>query len=405
MKNSRFDVILSAAKNLSIKHEILRHFTPQNDNSFLFFSSLLVLFASFSNLSGQEQTYTTSDGVRFKVETVLSNLEIPWSIAFDKVGNLYFTERPGRLQVLKAGATQPTLIADLDQVRHRGEGGLMGLALHPEFESNGLLYVSYTFEDGGDIANRVVRYRLRNGALSDFKGIGPVLPGSSVHNGCRIKFGPDGKLYVTAGDAANRTIAQDRNSLGGKILRMNDDGSVPTDNPAAGSYIYALGFRNPQGIAWHPDAKLMFETEHGPSGFDGPGGGDEVNIVEAGKNYGWPAIHHREQREGMESPLLEYTPAIAPASAAFYSGKAFPRFKNNFFFGCLRGTRIQRIVLDPENPRSVLSEESLLPGDYRRIREVVVGPDGYIYFSTSNQDGRARPFDNDDRILRIVPVK
>jgi len=148
----------------------------------------------------------------------------------------------------------------------------------------------------------------------------------------------------------------------------------------------------------------MFQTEHGPSGFDGPGGGDEVNIIEAGKNYGWPVIHHQDRNVGMESPLLEYSPAVAPASAMFYSGDVFPKFKNNFFFGGLRGTRIHRVMLDPANPRTVLKHEPLILGDFRRIRDVVEGPDGFIYFSTSNRDGRAQPFDTDDRILRIVPV-
>jgi len=352
----------------------------------------------------QEKMYTTSDGVRFSIETVLTNLEIPWSIVFDNAGNMFFTERPGRLQVLKKRAASPTLIATIEEVRHRGEGGLMGLALHPNFASNGFLYLSYTFEHGGDPANRIVRYRLTADRLTERKEIGPILPGSNVHNGCRIKFGPDGKLYATAGDGAERSIAQDMNSLGGKILRMTEDGAIPSDNPYSNSYIYVSGVRNPQGITWHPVSQQMFETEHGPSGFDGPGGGDEVNIIEAGKNYGWPIIHHTDRKPGMESPLLEYTPAVAPASAMFYSGTVFPRFKNNLFFGGLRGARIQRIVLDTANPRKVVREEPLMLGDFRRIRDVVEGPDGFIYFSTSNQDGRARPFDNDDRILRIVPV-
>jgi glucose/arabinose dehydrogenase len=146
----------------------------------------------------------------------------------------------------------------------------------------------------------------------------------------------------------------------------------------------------------------MFQTEHGPSGFDGPGGGDEVNIVERGKNYGWPVIHHTMTHEGMESPLLEYTPAVAPASGMFYRGAAFPEFRSNFFFGCLRGQCIIRVVLDG---RRVVSQERLLRDDYGRIRDVAEGPDGAIYFSTSNRDGRGRPASGDDRILRLVPMK
>jgi glucose/arabinose dehydrogenase len=222
-----------------------------------------------------------------------------------------------------------------------------------------------------------------------------------------LGFGPDGKLYVTTGDATNRELAQRLDSLAGKTLRLNDDGSVPPDNPFAGrqgarAEIWSLGHRNAQGMDWQPGTGLMFQTEHGPSGFDGPGGGDEVNIVEAGKNYGWPAVHHTESREGMISPALVYTPAVAPASGIFYRGSAFPDYRGNYFFGCLRGRRIIRVELDG---RRVVSQEDLLNDQYGRIREIAEGPDGAIYFSTSNRDGRGRPSASDDRILRLVPAR
>jgi glucose/arabinose dehydrogenase len=196
-------------------------------------------------------------------------------------------------------------------------------------------------------------------------------------------------------------------SLAGKTLRLNDDGTVPPDNPfvsqqGARPEIWTYGHRNPQGIDFQPGTNLMFETEHGPSGFDGPGGGDEVNIVERGKNYGWPLIHHQQTREGLESPLLEYTPACAPASGMFYRGSLFAQFRGNFFFGCLRGERLIRVVLDG---RKVVSQEDLLKGKYGRIREVAEGPEGAIYFSTSNKDGRGSPAKDDDRILKLVPIK
>lgn len=371
---------------------------------FSFYCLFSLCFLGFSFSDGQSLgQFTTSDGVSFRVEKVLGNLEIPWSITFGPDGEMYFTERSGKLSVLHPGRKQADLIAEIPDVVHQGEGGLMGLALHPRFRTSRFLYVSYTFRFKGGLANRVDRFELRNGRLHGRKTIVSYLPGSSVHNGCRLRFGPDGKLYVTTGDAANRELAQDPNSLGGKILRLNDDGTIPSDNPSPGSPLYALGLRNPQGIDWHPVSGLLFETEHGPSGFDGPGGGDEVNIVDPGRNYGWPVIHHRQTKEGYESPLLEYTPAVAPASGMFYRGTTFPQFRNNFFFGCLRGSRIQRVILDLEDSRIVKSEESLLNGEFGRIREVTEGPDGAIYFSTSNTS-RGRPTRDDDRILKIVPV-
>jgi aldose sugar dehydrogenase len=254
---------------------------------------------------------------------------------------------------------------------------------------------------------RVARYRETPGGFTDRKIIIEDIPATYLHAGCRLRFGPDGKLYITTGDATKRELAQQLDSLAGKTLRLNDDGTVPGDNPFVGRAnarpeIWTYGNRNAQGIDFQPGTNLLFETEHGPSGFDGPGGGDEVNILERGKNYGWPVIHHRATQEGMESPLLEYTPACAPGSGMFYRGAAFPAFKGNFFFGCLRGTRMIRVTLDG---RRVVSQENLLEGKYGRIRDIAEGPDGLIYFSTSNRDGRGSPASDDDRIMRLVPVK
>ncbi|MGH9957015.1 MAG: PQQ-dependent sugar dehydrogenase, partial [Pyrinomonadaceae bacterium] len=265
---------------------------------------------------------------------------------------------------------------------------------------------AYSYKGDGDLV-RVVRYREGTGGLTEPKVINENIPAAEFHAGCRIGFGTDGKLYITTGDATERSLAERLDSLAGKTLRLNDDGSVPQDNPFVGQAnakpeIWSLGHRNAQGMDWQPGSGLMFQTEHGPSGFDGPGGGDEVNIVERGKNYGWPLIHHRETRAGLESPLLEYTPAVAPASGTFYDGSVFPQFRGNFFFGCLRGERIIRVVLDG---RRVVNQENLLPGKYGRIREVAEGPDGAIYFSTSNRDGRGKPAQDDDRIIRLAPTK
>jgi aldose sugar dehydrogenase len=350
----------------------------------------------------------TADGaVQFRVETVAGNLQVPWSIAFAPDGRIIFTERPGRVRAIENGRLRPEPLAIINDVESRSESGLMGLTLHPQFASNRLLYLAYAYNQGGQQFVRVVRYRETGTALVDRKLIIEGILAAPNHAGCRLRFGPDGKLYVTTGDATDRNLAQKMDSLSGKTLRLNDDGTVPEDNPfinqkGARPEIWTTGHRNAQGLDWQPGTNLMFQTEHGPSGFDGPGGGDEVNIVEKGKNYGWPTIHHKETGAGLEAPLLEYTPAVAPASGMFYRGSAFPQFRGNFFFGGLRGQTIIRVVLDG---RRVVSQERLLDRQYGRIRDIAEGPDGAIYFSTSNHDGRGSPANDDDRILRLVPVK
>jgi glucose/arabinose dehydrogenase len=228
------------------------------------------------------------------------------------------------------------------------------------------------------------------------------IPAAQYHAGCRLRFGPDGKLYATTGDATNGKIAQDMRSLGGKTLRLEPDGSIPADNPFPGSPVFSLGHRNAQGLDWDPVSGLQLQTEHGPSGFDGPGGGDEVNIVEAGKNYGWPLIHHRASREGLVSPLLEYTPAVAPSGGSFCRCALLPSFQGDFFFTTLRGERLIRVRLDPKDRRRVAQTEELFGDVYGRLRDAVPGPDGALYVATSNRDGRGRSRPGDDRILRVV---
>src|SRR5919205_2411616 len=286
----------------------------------------------------------------FRVETVVGNLEVPWSIVWTPDGRMIFTERPGRVRVFQNGKLQQQPLFVVSDVEPRGESGLMSLALHPQFDSNHLLYLSYAYNANGKKV-RVVRYRETPWGLIDRKVIIENIPAAQFHAGCRLRFGPDGKLYITTGDATQRELAQRLDSIAGKILRLNYDGTVPPDNPFVGRpdarpEIWAYGSRNSQGIDFQPGTNLLWETEHGPSGFDGPGGGDEVNIIERGKNYGWPVIYHTATAAGMESPLLEYTPAVAPASGMFYRGAAFPEWRGNFFFGCLRGQRIIRVILE-----------------------------------------------------------
>ena len=350
------------------------------------------------------ETVRTQSGKTLSVQTYVDGLEVPWSLAFTSPSRLLVTERPGRVRVVRDGALQSRPLATLPDVEASGESGLMGLALAPDYASSRLLYLSYAYDTPGGPRVRIVRFRDDPAAdsLSQRTVILEGIPAARFHAGCRLRFGPDGKLYATTGDATEGRIAQDLASLGGKTLRLNADGTLPADNPFPRSPVFSFGHRNSQGLDWDPKSGLQFQTEHGPSGFDGPGGGDEVNIVEAGKNYGWPLIHHRQTRAGLEAPLLEYTPAVAPAGASFSRGSSLPSFEGDFFFATLRGEKLIRVRLEPSNRRRVAETEDWFAGKYGRLRDVVSGPDGALYVATSNRDGRGRPRPGDDRILRVV---
>jgi aldose sugar dehydrogenase len=355
---------------------------------------------------GFENTvFETQDKAKFRVETVASGLEVPWGFAWLPSGDLIFTERPGRVRIIEKGKLRAEPVFVVPDVEPSSESGLMDISVHPSFASNDFVYLAYAYRADGKRV-KVVRYKYAGGKLTEPKNIIENIPAAPNHAGTRARFGPDQKLYVTTGDSTDWNLAQKNDSLAGKTLRLNDDGSVPKDNPFVRKEgyrpeIWTTGHRNAQGLAWQPGSGLMFQTEHGPSGFEGRGGGaDEVNIVEAGKNYGWPTIYGKMTQAGLEAPLLEYSPACAPGSGAFYNGDKFAAFKGNFFLGCLRGARIVRVILDG---RKVVRQENLLEGNLGRIREIGEGPDGYLYFSTSNRDGRGSAAAEDDRIMRIVP--
>lgn len=350
---------------------------------------------------------TETGDVKFRVETVATGLEVPWAFAWLPNGDMLVTERPGRVRIIEKGKLRAEPVFTVSDVEPSGESGLMDVTLHPDYAKNNFLYLAYAYNADGKRV-RVVRYKYVGGKFTEPKTIIEDIPSAANHAGMRSRFGPDKKLYITTGDATDWDLAQDNMSLAGKTLRLNDDGTIPGDNPFVGRQgyrgeIFSTGHRNAQGLAWQPGSNLMFQTEHGPSSFEGRGSGaDEVNIVDRGKNYGWPTIWGTKTQAGLEAPLLEYSPACAPASAAFYNGDKLAAFKGNFFLGCLRATRIIRVVLDG---RKVVKQENLLEGNFGRIREIGEGPDGFIYFSTSNRDGRGSPAKDDDRVMRIVQVK
>lgn len=336
----------------------------------------------------------------YKVETVAENLEVPWAIAFAPDGRIFFTERVGHLRIIENGVLNPEPIKSFSVGGF--EGGLLGIALDPKFAENHYVYLYYTYNDFLSTFNKLSRFTESGNRLLDEKVLLDKIPGGAVHDGGRIKFGPDDKLYVTTGEAGNTSLAQDLNSLGGKILRINSDGTIPDYNPFQNSPVYSFGHRNPQGIDWDPVTGKLVISEHGPSGERGFAH-DEVNVIEAGKNYGWPTIVGDETKDGFESPLLHTGDKTwAPSGATFYNSDNIAEWENMFFIATLRGNHLRMLDLDLEN--NEVHSSTALFSEFGRLRDASIGPDGNLYILTSNRDGRGSPAPNDDRILRIVPI-
>ena len=334
-----------------------------------------------------------------KVETVAENLSIPWSIDWLPDGTILFTERIGNLRAIENGIVQEPLLT----LGVSGEeGGMLGVAVDPEFEENNYIYLYYTYNEFVSTFNKLVRYQLVDGVVTEDKVLMDEIPGGPYHDGGRIQFGPDGYLYITTGDAGDATLSQNLNSLAGKILRINSDGTIPEDNPWEDSPVYSIGHRNPQGIDWDESGNLV-ATEHGPSGWRGVAR-DEINVITPGTNYGWPDVIGDESMDGLQNPILHTgDDTWAPSGAEFYDGDKIPQWAGKYFVATLRGTHLHMIDFDLEN-NVVISDEKLFQDEFGRLRDVQTGPDGYLYILTSNQDGRGSPSSNDDRILRIVPA-
>lgn len=350
-----------------------------------------------------ESVQAQTEPVELSYETVAEGLMVPWDIVFTSEDRILVTERLGRIRAIVNGRLQEQPLITFPEVSSRGEEGLMGLALDPEYGSNKYLYACYAYPTEVGYRDRVVRLIDNGDQITVDQTIIENIPAATFHAGCAIAFGPDDKLYITTGDAGQRQLAQRRDSLAGKILRLNPDGTIPRDNPFPNSPVWSLGHRNPQGIDWYPGTDVLYESEHGPSVFDGPAGGDEINIIRKGENYGWPVVHHQESQSGMINPALVFTPAIAPASGSFYSGTAIPQYSDNFMVGMLQGEGILFVKPNPQDPTQIQSYEQLKL-EYGRVRAVVGGPDEAIYFSTSNQDGRGDLQSGDDKIVRIRPA-
>lgn len=345
----------------------------------------------------------------FRLKTVVDGLATPWSLAWLPDGRMLVTELRGTLRVVENGRLHPAPVAGTPRVRHKGQGGLMEVALHPNHATNGWIYLAYT-EPGTNAETRdggmttIVRGRLKENRWSDEQTIwrAPLwsFRDGSVHFGCRIVFDRAGHLFFAHGERGRMHDAQDLARPNGKVHRVFDDGRIPPDNPFVGvpralASIWSYGHRNPQGLDLHPVTGELWSTEHGPRG------GDELNFIQKGRNYGWPIITHGMNyngtpitaltaKEGLEQPVVHWTPSIAVCSARFYRGDRFPRWKHNLFVTALAQQELRRLVI--EDHRVV--EQEVVFKDLGRARDVATGPDGLLYVALNKPD----------KIVRLDPV-
>jgi glucose/arabinose dehydrogenase len=379
-------------------------------------SAVLLAIAAPTLVHAQSQNVLRSSQHDYKVVTVVDGLVNPWSMAFLPGGDMLVTEKPGRLRIVRNGRLLPDPVPGVPRMRTGGQGGLLDVVPHPNFASNRLIYLSFAKPnaDSSEGTTAVIRARFENDRLTNVQEIfeAKMWSRGRGHHGSRLAFDKNGFLFITLGDRQvpsegnlEAHPAQDLTTHHGKSIRLHDDGRVPTDNPfvnQAGALpqIFSYGHRSMQGLAVHPESGLIFETEHGPQG------GDEINILEAGKNYGWPVIgfgvnyrtgttiHTGTMKQGMEQPIHVWVPSIGTSGLMFYTGDKFPHWKGNLFAGGMVGQQLVRITLDG---RRVTNVEQIAQ-QVGRIRDVRQGPDGFIYLAIDNNQGQPTP------IVRLEPA-
>ena len=334
------------------------------------------------------------------IRTIAQNLEVPWAIDIAEDGRIFFTERPGRIRMINAsGDLIDEPVANI-RAENIGEAGLLGLALHPNFTQNHLMYIYHTYAEQGKLYNKVLLLTEKDNKIINSKIIIDHIPASDSNNGGRIKFGPDGRLFISTGDSETTELAQNIKSLAGKILRINPNGTIPEDNPFPDSLVYSYGHSNIEGLAWHPVSKKLFATEQGLAG-----GNDEINIIQSGKNYGWPKEEECGSFGGssssdngtsirFEAARFCFNPTIGPSGATFPTSNNLG-YQNDIIFATLRGSHLHHIDLETKTQNNVLV-------GYGRVRDVIEAPDGSLYVLTSNKDEQGIGETDDDKILQII---
>lgn len=366
---------------------------------YLFF--LCFFFLSVSCSDSGSPTPSTSEPTTREVAT---GLDTPWEILWGPDDRIWVTERKGIVSTIDPASGEKTVLLTINEVAQQGESGLMGMALHPDFEQQPVVFLAYTYSAGSGLMVKIVRYDYSGSGLGNPVTLLDGIRGNVIHDGCRLVFAPDKTLFITTGDAADQSLPQQPSSLNGKILRIHPDGSIPDDNPQADNPMWALGLRNSQGMVFGPDGTL-YTSEHGPNT------DDEVNRIRKGANYGWPRVQGYcdlpaekefcEQNDVVE-PLAAWTPTLAVCGLDYYNSDAIPQWKNSLLMTCLKADKLVQLSLSNDGT-TVTGQQDFFVRRYGRLRDLCISPDGRVFIATSNRDGRGNPAQRDDRIIEISP--
>ncbi len=368
---------------------------------YIYLSLFFILLLEYSE--GKVQFFIGETEV--DTQSIVTGLDTPWEILWGPGDHIWFTERYGRVSRVDPSTGLVDELLVIDEVHEQSESGLLGMALHPDFTTQPYVYLVYNYLSQGSIKEKLVRYSYNGSILSSPETLMEDIGGAGNHNGSRLLFGEDGKLYMTTGDAVDVSTSQNLGSLNGKILRMNDDGSIPDDNPFEDSYIWTFGHRNPQGLILGPEG-IILSSEHGPSN------DDEINIIEKGRNYGWPNVHgfcdgasemDFCNENNVKEPIAAWTPTLAVAGIDFYASDLIPEWENSILITTLKEAELYVLTMD-ESETGVIAESRYFNNWWGRLRDICIAPDGRVFISSSERDGRGSPVSGDDRIVEIRPV-